>query len=105
MTCDALINLADKILSLAPQSPEALESIAAYAEAFAEWSAVTKIEKLPQDTLSELSEKHAKVIRLARGLQLETASELKSLQSRAKGILTYADYLPRRISMGINRKG
>ena len=100
------------VSSLEQSSPEALDELERYCDAFAEWESAWKRRKdgklglIPSE--AELGRRivaqHATVIRLTEEMRASVDRSLKSLRVRGKGLRAYTDHLPKRIST-IKRRG
>ncbi len=85
-----------------------LDEIDAYTEDFAAWYSGFEEEPAESSELSqleELNELHSGVIDLATRLQSQTSKQRQELKKRGKGILSYVNVLPKRISFLKGRKG
>lgn len=101
-----LIDLAQAALAQNLSQLESLERAAAYSEAFQHWiESNPKFDELELTALQELNNLHATILDGAQKLQEQTSADLRTLRTRAKGILAYADVLPRRISTLRVKKG
>ena len=54
---------------------------------------------------AQLLAQHAQVLTQAQALLSTASQELREFQRRGKGIMRYADYLPKSISMATKQKG
>lgn len=97
-----LLRLADSVLSTS-DSDERLKYLEAYTQAFDLWFEHSGSEDPAR--LAELEERHVRILELAEGLRDSTNSELRAHHRRGKGILAYADVLPKSISRSKPRQG
>jgi len=114
MQIDKLINLADSVLSSDTDSPALEQLLNDYSIAFAAWYEANKaqLKSVPQDltpeakqTLGALEAKHSAIITLAGNLLESSRKDLISFRKHSKGLMTYADVLPKRVSFSKVRKG
>ncbi len=97
---------------LESSSPESLDGLERYCDAFAAWQASWK--KRPDGTVGlsakdadlgrRIVAQHATVLRLTEEMRAEVDRSLKSLRVRGKGLRAYTDHLPKRIST-MKRRG
>ncbi|RIL11408.1 MAG: hypothetical protein DCC75_02355 [Proteobacteria bacterium] len=115
---DHLLALADQITSSSVHDgprqdlgSEEAELILRYCEEFDEWFAVSKpilSEVTDQGQISKLlllQSKHHSLVDRVKELMRQTSSELSKLKTKGKAILTYTDFLPKRMSTIPPRKG
>ncbi len=108
MDAKALHQLAVDILALEGEDPDSLvEHLGRYAEAFEEWYAAFQRgeEVLPTALGEELARVHGQVLNRAKELQRQTASDMKKLREKGKGVLRYIDTLPQRVSFTPTKRG
>lgn len=88
------------------ESPElTLQAIESYIQKFEDWSKSILSETLPKKDLEDLLELHKKIVLKAEELKKDTAKERGQLKKKAKGLISYLDTLPSRISSTRGRKG
>jgi len=105
-----LIALADKVLSASGSTAETTELVADYTAAFSAWYETGPTKNIKpgaaeEGVLFELADKHEKVLALAKTILKGTSGELRAFKSRAKGLMVYADVLPKRVSTRRVKKG
>lgn len=97
-----LLRLADSVLDTA-DIDERLNYLEAYTEAFDLWFQHSGGEDPTR--LAELEERHVRILELAESLRDSTNTELRAHHKRGKGILAYADTLPKSVSRSKPRQG
>jgi len=110
-----LSNAVDELLNLAhlcfeDESEDQFEAIEKYCNQFSIWqdSFSQELNNLDPEMLKKvelLSEQHQKVLNQAQVLLDGTEDKLQNFQKKAKGILSYLDILPKKISFAGTRKG
>lgn len=98
--------------ALAEHSPDSLDLVEAYIEAFSvwqvEWEGAADTSGSLPDSEREVAERiaaqHNQIIRLAGELHVEFGETLKAMHLKGKGLKTYIDQLPQQIST-ITKKG
>ena len=107
-----------KIIELAAAEPTAklreqvLDSLDHYVNSCGEWLKLNVEGKTAEKINAELNQQaaqllaqHAEVLTHAQTLLSTASRELREFQRRGKGIMRYADYLPKSISMATKQKG
>lgn len=91
---------------------QVLKSLEGYADSCGEWlkqnvgaKAGDQISPALGEQVALLLQQHAQVLAHAKELLSTASQELREFQRRGKGILRYADYLPKSISMAMKQKG
>ena len=107
MELGALIQLANNALKQDQEAEQTLVAIERYTEAFTTWyrENETRLSTLNKDQLLDLEGKHETLLELARHLQGAVQGDMRTLKSKAKGIMAYEDVFPRRISISRDKKG
>lgn len=108
-----LIALADLIIAGEADPEKASQQIVNYSGAFELWSEGqldlfenhVSPEANVREDIEMLLAKHGQVIEKAQALLGKTASELKSLRARGKGVIKYLDHMPKRVSTIRGQKG
>ena len=97
---------------LSDQDISALEQLDAFIDAFGvwekDWRGRIAVAPKDKDLIAigkEVGELHGEVLRLAGVLKESIATSLRSLRRKGKGLIAYADHLPKRISTIRTRKG
>jgi len=100
------------IASLEEASPNALEELERYCDAFADWENHWKrrldgkvdFSAKEAEWGKRIVAQHGTVIRLTEEMRAAVDRSLKNLRVRGKGLRAYTDHLPRRIST-MKRRG
>lgn len=106
-----LLGEARSILDQAADRPvdETIDSIERYSERFTDWfernRAAIEQGAMQSPELSELLSLHERIVDLVSRLMNDTSSRRSELKRRGKGILSYLDTLPRRLSVTGMKKG
>lgn len=103
-----LIELADAILDCEITSPELLELMERYGAAVELWLQSPEFgaaEAADAAQLQTLGDRHGRVLELARTLSEKSSADLRSFRTRARGLLTYTDILPKVVSTRKPTKG
>jgi hypothetical protein len=114
MAATRMDNESKKVLALGKQvasaivdrSGEALDLLDGYVEAFAKWEATWKAKvkgSVPlagkeKETGQRIAAQHAQILRLTEEMRSEVDASLKTLHVKGKGLKSYIDQLPQRIS-------
>lgn len=115
MEIDELLQMAESISAL-PDGDEQTAVIEQYVDAFGEWFKLNEplfragggaagMQPAELKRVEALAASHAEVMRRVERLLGETSLKLGSLHKKAKGIMAYTDFLPKRISVARARKG
>lgn len=108
---DKLIEKASAACLAEGEIDEQIDRIEKYFNLFSEWMDINEevVDAHPEsyslDKLSELNDKHQAVIRFAKILKDQTKKDLIAQHARGKGIMTYTDFLPKKIRVTKQRKG
>lgn len=106
-TVTNLLTLANEILADSAGPDSIVLNLERYVTDFQKWweefdSGRIEVE---QSLLEKLSERHEKVLDLARDLQSQTGQVLQDTRRKSKGMIAYVDCLPKRISTRRVKKG
>jgi len=108
LDAQALQQLAVTILAHDGEDPDQLvDLLGRYAEAFEEWYAAFQrgAATLSPDLGKELARLHGQVLSRAKELQRQTATDMRKLREKGKGVLRYIDTLPQRVSFTPTKRG
>ena len=112
MDVGKVIALADQLLDADQNGDDFVELLERYSAAFSRWHVrfLGEIEKGQVDAelkrqAQSLAGKHERILERAKAAQRQVMEDLKKTRNRGRAILSYADGLPRRISIGRARKG
>ena len=92
--------------AIVDRSGEALDLLDGYVEAFAKWETTWKSKvngsvPLPvkeKEAGQRIAAQHAQILRLTEEMRSEVEASLKTLHVKGKGLKSYIDQLPKRIS-------
>ena len=98
--------------ALVEQSPDSLDQLDTYIDAFSAWEAEWKggadsnrpVPNPEREIAERIAAQHNQILRLAGELRFEVGDTLKSMHVKGKGLKTYIDQLPQQIST-IKKKG
>lgn len=107
-----LIAQADVVLAGQQEEDERLVALELYVTQLAAWYdgqgcelTSANVSSQSADLLRELGDRHTQVLKLVEQLRNDTSSKLKVFRQRTRGILSYLDTLPKRISVLRSKKG
>jgi hypothetical protein len=92
--------------AIVDRSGDALDILDRYVEAFAKWEATWKAKLKGSEPLTgkekeagqRIAAQHAQILRLTEEMRAEVEASLKTLHVKGKGLKSYIDQLPQRIS-------
>ncbi|WKZ56345.1 MAG: hypothetical protein QY326_06320 [Bdellovibrionota bacterium] len=99
-----LLRMGRAILGVPGSSEEMLASLTAFIEGI-ERLPLSQISSENEDSLRELASLHAQVLAYAGTIKADWAKGLGELRRRGRGILAYADQLPKQLSSRPSKKG
>ena len=108
---DKLIQTAKEACASEGEIDEQIDRVEKYFTAFADWMDVNQevVEAHPEtysmDKLKDLNNRHQSVVRFASDLKAKAKKDLIAQHARGKGIMTYTDFLPKKIRVTKERKG
>ncbi len=100
-----LLEIARKALNQEQSSDDLITSIEEYISAFEIWSNKGLFETLKKEEGEEVLELHKQVVEKAQNLKQDMELKRTELNKKAKGVLSYLDTLPKRVSHTRGRKG
>ena len=112
-TDSSIIRQGEELVALLSDNDSAsLEKLDAFIEAFSVWEKdwASRVASTPKDKElaaigREVAVLHGEVLRLAGLMKESIGTSLRSLRKKGKGLIAYADHLPKRISTIRTRKG
>ncbi|MBX7138437.1 MAG: hypothetical protein K1X83_10685 [Oligoflexia bacterium] len=105
MEIQRVLEFGQTLLAGEYDASELLSKIEEYSQLFEQFMAAGGLKQSAKDDLQQLADLHAEILELADSARQGTAANLKSLKHRAKGLMAYADNLPKRVSTRKPRKG
>jgi hypothetical protein len=84
---------------------DAVEAVSAYVCCVDEWVAGGDLVVQDEELGRLIADQHATILLLVESLKGQTASELKELWEKGKGLMAYTDVFPKRISTMRPKKG
>jgi hypothetical protein len=107
----ALLGLGTRVVkALEESSPEALDYLDDYTEAFDKWQSSWESEKrvvtgATRELGEQIAQQHATVVALTEEMLHSVEQSLRELRGWSKGIRAYMDHFPKQVSTMKTRKG